>query len=381
MFFHIDKIFKSDFSNHWQLGDFYVSTDAGWKITHRLGVRILYKGYADSASLCSLLEDIISQRDPKFTGNFCVMAYVDGTLQIQTDRCRSFPIYIGEHSINNLVPTDRTVWTDGLIIMDRDFDVIENKFDAIGQVDSSELDFQQAQNQVHDILTQKTQEFLTHNTLPLKVFLTGGVDSMLVYSYLIAAGAKFEMLDYFHFDHDYFWRSNSDKINQNWSYQQTHHWRDPCILVSGAAGDPFMLRNPVSADFYLRHLGTTINESVHPGHIQYNHIKLQEHQKCIEHQPPLLPSTQKLYHYLCNIMLNDWHHWHLGNTLHWNPLRDLDIAKIIMRLPLKHAINQIVNCEFSIGLIERNIPNGASLVSAKKDSGPTFKNLNRLFDH
>ena len=381
MFFHIDKTFKSDFSSHWQLGDFYVSTDSGWKIEHRLGVKILYKGYADSKSMSTLLEDIISQKDPKFTGNFCVIAYVDGTLQIQTDRYRSFPIYIGIHSINNLVPTQRTIWADGRITVDRDFDVIEHQFDLIGDIDSTELDFQQAQDQVHDILTQKTQEFLSHNNLPLKVFLSGGVDTMLVYSYLKAADAKFEMLDNFHFDHDYFWRSNSDQIDQHWSYQRTHHWRDPCILTSGAPGDAFMLRNPINADFYLRHLGTTINESVRPEHMQYDFIKLQEHQAGIQNQPTLFPSKQELYRYLCNTMLNDWQHWHLGNTLHWTPLRDLDIAKIIMRLPLKHATNQIVNCEFSIGLIDRNLPNGSLLLSAKKDVGPIFKNLNGLFSH
>jgi hypothetical protein len=152
------------------------------------------------------------------------------------------------------------------------------------------------------------------------------------------------------------------------------------VLTSGALGDAFMLRHPINGDFYLRHQGTTINESVRPEHMQYDFIKLHEHQTDFKNQPALLSSKKELYHYLCNMMLNDWQHWHLGNTLHWTPLRDLNIAKIIMRLPLDHAINQMVNCEFSLGLIERNIPGGASLVSAKKDVGPTFKNLNRLFD-
>jgi hypothetical protein len=312
------------------------------------------------------------------------MAYVDDTLQIHTDRYRSFPIYVGKPSINNLVFTSgtRNIWAGQQIIVDIDFNVHEKTFDIIGPIDTSELDFQQAQDQVHAILTQKTQEFLSHNTLPLKVFLSGGVDTTLVYSYLVAAGAKFELIDNFHVDHDYFWRSNSDRlIRNNWSYQWTHHWRDHCVLTSGAGGDAFMLRLPIPGDFYLRHLGTTINESVRPEHIQYNHIKLPENQKGINSQRPLLPSKQELYLDLCNQMVCDWQHWHLGNTLHWSPLRDLNMAKVIMRLPLNHAINQIVNCEFSLGLIERNVPNGSSLVSAKKDSGPVFKNLNRLFDY
>ena len=122
----------------------------GWEITQRLGVKILYKGYADSAALYTLLEDIICQRTPKLLGNFCVIAQVDGSLQIQTDLYRSFPIYIGDHDINNLVRTDHVAWTDSLITMDRDFDVVEDKFDVIGDIDISEESLDQALDQVHN---------------------------------------------------------------------------------------------------------------------------------------------------------------------------------------------------------------------------------------
>ena len=380
MFFQIDKNFNPDFPCHWQLGDFHVSTDMGWEITQRLGVKILYKGYADSAALYTLLEDIICQRTPKLLGNFCVIAQVDGSLQIQTDLYRSFPIYISDHDINNLVRTDHVAWTDSLITMDRDFDVVEDKFDVIGDIDISEVSLDQALDQVHDVLTIKTREFLNHNQLPLKVFLSGGVDTMLVYSYLVAAGAVFELLDYDHLEHDYFWRNNSHLLTENWGYQQTHHWKTPCILASGTPGDEFMLRNPVSADFYLRHLGATLSQLIHPTHMQHDYVKLEKNQQKLNNQPPLLPTQYDLHQYLCNVMINDWQHWHLGNTLHWTPLRDLDIFKIIMRLPVKDAIEQIVDNKFSRLLIERNLPGGPGLLSKQKNIGPVLKNLNGLFN-
>lgn len=380
MFFHIGTGPQENFPCHWQLGSFTISTDNGWKHIVIGSVQILYKGYADSYTLELLLDQLIFQTIPQFTGNFCALVIANNTLTIQTSKYRGFPIYIGQSDINNLIVSDRTAWADSVVTVHTDLTVTETKFDAIGEIDDTTIDFQQAQDQVHDILTRKTQEFLSHNPLPLKVFLSGGVDTMLVYSYLRAADADFELLDHTHFDHDFFWRSNSDKINLHWSYQQTHHWRDPCILASGAPGDAFMLRHPVNGDFYLRHHGTTINKSVHSEHMQYDFIKLQKHQFAMQNHPTLLPSKKELHRYLCNIMLNDWQHWHLGNTLHWTPLRDLDIAKIIMRLPLNHAIRQIVNCEFSLALVDRNLPNGSMLVSPKKDVGPTFKNLNRLFD-
>jgi hypothetical protein len=380
MFFHIDKNFNPDFPCHWQLGEFYVSTDTGWSITNRFGVKILYKGYADTAPLDMLLEDIICQQTPKLLGNFCVIAQVDGALQIQTDRYRSFPIYIGDHKINNLVRTDRVAWTDSLITMDRDFDIIENKFDAIGDIDISKISLDHALDQVHEILTNKTRKFLSHNQLPLKVFLSGGVDTMLVYSYLVAAGAAFELLDYNHLEHDYFWRNNSHHLTENWGYQQTHHWKIPCVLASGTPGDEFMLRNPVSADFYLRHSDTTLSQLIHPCHMQHDYVKLEKNQQKLNNQPLLLSSRRDLHRYLCNIMVNDWQHWHLGNTLHWTPLRDLDIFKIIIRLPLKDAVEQIVDNRFSRLLIERNLPGGSRLLSKQKNTGPVLQNLNELFN-
>jgi hypothetical protein len=251
---------------------------------------------------------------------------------------------------------------------------------VIGDIDVEELSVDNALTQVHDLLTHKTQQFLNHNTLPLKVFLSGGVDTMLIYSYLVAAGAEFELLDYNHVEHDYFWRTNSHLFTKHWAYNQTHHWKTPCVLASGTPGDEFMLRGPESADFYLRHFGTSLNESIRTDHMQHDYVKLEKNQQKLNNQPPLLSTPHDLHWHLCNIMVNDWQHWHLGNTLHWTPLRDLDIFKIIMRLPLQDAVEQIVDNKFSRALIERNIPNGSALISTQKNTGPVLKNLNKLFE-
>jgi hypothetical protein len=380
MFFSISKQAQENFSNFYQLGPFHISTDSGWKQLAVGPVQILYKGYADAGPLESLLDQVMCQSTPHFTGNFCALIVVHDTLTIQSDQYRGFPIYIDSAEINNLTVTDRTAWADSLITVHADLTVTENKFDVIGKIDTTELSFQQAQDQVHDILTRKTRQFLTYNTSPLKVFLSGGVDTMLVYSYLYAADAKFELLDHFHFDHDYFWRANSDKITQYWAYKQTHHWRDPCVLMSGAPGDEFMLRNPVTGNQYLQQAGTSINALVKPHHMQHDYIKLEKNQLKLTDSVEQLVTKEQLHHQLCNMMVNDWQHWHLGNTLHWTPLRDLEILKIIMRLPLDRVADQIVNSDFSTALIERNMPGGSKLISSQKNTGPVLKNLGKLFD-
>jgi hypothetical protein len=215
MFFHISKQPQENYPCQWQLGSFAISTDNGWKQLTIGPVQILYKGYADLGPLESLLGQVMFQSIPHLTGNFCALVVVNDTLTIQTDRYRGFPIYIDSTGINNLVAADRTAWTDSLITVHADLVVTEHKFDVIGEINTTELDFQQALDQVHDILTRKTQQFLSHNILPLKVFLSGGVDTMLVYSYLRAANAEFELLDYDHLEQDL-----PDHIisNQTYSY-------------------------------------------------------------------------------------------------------------------------------------------------------------------
>ena len=381
MFFHISKKPQENYPCQWQLGSFSISTDNGWKPLSIGPVKILYKGYADGGPMESLLGQIIFQTVPHLTGNFCALVVVNDTLIIQTDRYRGFPIYIGHGDINNLVATDRTIWTDSLITVNADLTVIENKFDVIGTIDTTSLDLQQALDQVHDILSAKIQRFLTHNTLPLKVFLSGGVDTMLVYSYLRAANAEFELLDYTHLEHDYFWRTNSHQIEKYWAYRQTHHWKQPCVLASGTPGDEFMLRNPITGDFYLQNFGTTLTESIRPTHSQHDYVMSDKNQKQLSDQTVLCSTKEELHHRLCDIMVNDWQHWHLGNTLHWTPLRDINILKIIMRLPLQYAIDQITDNKFSQALIERNIPGGSRFISDQKNTGPVLKNLNKLFDH
>jgi hypothetical protein len=259
--------------------------------------------------------------------------------------------------------------------------VTENKFDVIGAIDITELDFHQAQDQVHDILTRRTQQFLSHNKLPLKVFLSGGIDTMLVYSYLRAAGANFELLDYEHFDHDYFWRNNSHRITQYWGYCQTHHWRSLAVLASGAPGDEFTLRSPTTANLYLLNHGTSIPEllQLDQPYLHGDYFSLPKHIKVFDQQVKSIKEVSQLHYELCNIVVNDWQHWHLGNTIHWTPLRDLEIFKIIMRLPLQDAKNQIMNSIFSQSLIERNVPGATEFLSDVKNTGAVLKNLGGLF--
>ena len=110
---------------------------------------------------------------------------------------------------------------------------------------------------------------------------------------------------------------------------------------------------------------------------------MSKHIKVFDQQIKPNGTLQQLHYDLCNIIVNDWQHWHLGNTLHWTPFKDLEISKIIMRLPLIDIKNQIMDSTFSRSLIERNLPGANEFISDQKiagpSAGPELKNLNALF--
>jgi hypothetical protein len=86
-----------------------------------------------------------------------------------------------------------------------------------------------------------------------------------------------------------------------------------------------------------------------------------------------------LYWNLCNIVANDWQHWHLGQTLTWTPLRDLEIFKLILQLPFDHALEQMFESKLSVDLINRNFPGASAAISDKKNSGNIRKNLYKFY--
>jgi hypothetical protein len=383
MFFNIGHVPLENYPCHWQLGSFSVSTDQGWKLTTQNSKQILYKGYADDSSLDLLLEEIASQSVPNLTGNFCALICNNGNIEIRTDRYRNFPIYVG-NGVNNLKPTNRTIWTDSQILVHPDLSVTEHKFDVIGKIDVSEMSYDEVLNNIIEILDQKTTAFLKHNQLPIRAFLTGGVDSMLVYSFLHKHTTNYELIKYSHIDYDYFWLKNSGDIKKNWGYMQIHHWLDSCVLTSGTPGDEYMLRSPATADLFLKYHGIKIAELLlqqkWANCLHHTYFSKNTHSVIFEQQKPIEQSMDKLHWSLCNIIVNDWQHWHIGNTLTWTPLRNLEIFKLMLRLPVDVAVAQAMNSELSIRIIEHNYPGLSKAISYSKNSGNMLSNLTNIYE-
>lgn len=384
MFFSIAQHPQHNYPCHWHMGGLTVSTDQGWHYYKDSRYRAVYKGYIDDASIHDKITEIVDAG--RFQGNFCAIVCDDPQQQvtIRSDLCRGFPIYIHSDQITNLQPSQQVIWTDGMVTVNPDMTYDHTNIDVIGMIDSSPISLEKAIEDIHHLLVLKAESFVKHNRLPIKVYLSGGVDSLLVYAYLRYVCDNFEMVRYSHVDHDRFWLMNSGLLMQHWGYKQIHHWEQPCVLTSGAPGDEFMLRSPTTVNLWLQYHGISMIDLLSSPewrdclHWQYYHKP--QHQQIFRQQSLReFKNRADMIWQLCNVNINDWQHWHLGNTLTWTPLRDLHMFKIFARLDVQDALPQIMDSAISLRLVEMVSPGLSKVVSSQKNHGNLMNNLVKLF--
>jgi len=388
MFFAITKESQHNFPHNHQTKNLVVSLDEGWAQTvDQQGNDIWFKGYLDQGHLADHAVEISSEIEPQYNGNFCVIKVFDQGAVIRTDRMRSFRMYHQQdYGLTNLARLANACWTDSIVTIDNDLSIIESKFDAIGEIDDSELSFEQVLEQISQIMDQKTQGFLASNHKPIRAFLSGGLDSAFVFSYLQKHTNNFELVKCLHTDLDYFYLKNHDTlISEFWGYTQIHYWKDPCILISGAPGDEFSVRSPTTANLMMLHHGISIPELLaRPEYENCLHATYFNKEKYFEMwnrqgQSYVQTSLKEIIRTCCDLIGNDCQHWHLGNTLTWTPLRDLRIFKLIARLPIKDLKDQVMNGAVQKELIKRNNPELLNYLSTQKNSFNYMENLTGLY--
>ena len=95
------------------------------------------------------------------------------------------------------------------------------------------------------------------------------------------------------------------------------------------------------------------------------------------YKPLSLAETIKL---CCDYNANDWQHWHLGNTLTWTPLRDMEMFKLFARLEFADLKQQVMTSAVQLELIKRNDPKILTYLSPQKNSNNYMENLTNLID-
>ena len=266
MFFYISETPNKDFFNHTQVNNLWISYDNGWQL---INDKYLFKGYTDN----EIHVTEVCNANSSLAGNYCVLDFSDNTtIKIKHSLHRSFPIFYDHNCLTNLDILDRSIGAENsCLVLTDNFTVQISDSNKINHVFENLTESQVVDN-IDNILNNKVKNFVDQNNGRLKVFLSGGIDSMLVYSYIKKYTDNYELLDYEHFEFDDFICKNKTKIKSNfWAYTQIHHWRTREILTSGAPGDEYMLRNPGIANLFLLHHKLDIMDIVSKNSMHYSY--------------------------------------------------------------------------------------------------------------
>jgi len=326
------------------------------------GDKVMIKGYANDCSL----GDIRHTDLPTLRGNFCAFIIKDDKVTITHDTDRSFPLWEGDDAITNLAPMGEQVWADCLLTVDNKFHVSRNWYKPWGG--STSMSDEAIVDNVHEILLETFDSFLKHNSSPLKMFLSGGVDTTMAWAYLDHFTKDYEIVDYEYLQYTTFWKRNHDVVTRFWGYTQTHLWPEDCILVSGAMGDENFMRGPRTMEMMLRAHGTNLSEVLRPGDYHYKY-----HTKAVTEGlgiGKLDSDINKVKSQVLDINSNDHQHWHIDRTIHFTPFKDSRVTSTILESSREQLVLQARDAHINRLLIEKLDPDKLKKIGRSKNHDP-----------
>ena len=325
MFFSVSTGLDKRFPNNYQINNLWVNCDNGWIQTGTT----FYKGYAD---------------------NYCRIVVDSEGAIIEHGTPRSFPLWYQTGLVTNLESAGTPAWSDGQLTIDLNGNVTVTKTEINLAVPEESLTISQAQKQIQELLNKKLLQIPSD----VKLFCSGGVDTLLLYSML----DKFDLVTDEHYELDQFTTKNKSALDKFWAYKQIHHWCNPTWLATGSHGDEYFLRGPAVIAMLTAWHDINFSELLADNptcyHYHYfnkypdlwtdawnNRAQLREQ----------YPTVKLLHQQVLNILVNDYQHWHLGNTLTWTPYKDIEIPKILLQCDINELIPQFLDGRLSKDLI------------------------------
>jgi len=343
---------------------YWLNTDEGWSFSYVNNVAVYFKGYAISHKLLDILPDIVDNPTPRYDGNF-LMFLVDGEqITITHDSQRGTFLYFDREKdvVHNFPWPGQRIAAAEYITFTCSADMKQNQFNPYGTIDFTPLTFDEGIAALDNILTKKFTDFFPINELPVNVFVTGGADSGVVYTYIKKLGIEHTLLtaecdEFTHFSCQF-----RGEYRKYWGYNQIHHWRTPALLTTGACGDTTMVRNGPTANPVLMHYGMEMNRDCPTSAYHYHFINRPSIQELLakhladEKLAEFVKDWKNLVAWILDVHINDHQHWHLGNTLTFTPLKDIELTKIILRMPKDAIVSQIFDAGISKELMKRYHP-------------------------
>ena len=353
MFFNLSRDSLENFPYHHILPNGLVlNTDDGWEVYTVDNHTVIVKGYINQSSLSEIINDLITHDVPVYKGNFCAIVADSEYVKILHDTNRGFPLWVSDVCITNLVNPDGSIngdqhWVDRVITTNSKLEYSQSFFNPYYK-STQNLTDNELIDTIHNTICETYEQFLSHNTKPLKLFLSGGIDTTTAWAYLDHFTKNYELVDYEYIKFTPFWKKNKDALKNYWGYKQIHLWDNDCVLVTGSNGDENFLRGPLTLAMALKTHGIIFNDILKPTdyHYQYLNKKTKKVYKTIEEVYDTIEDVQD---YILNLNVNDHQHWHLGKTITFTPFKNINLLEIILNsskdLIVAQARNGFINRE------------------------------------
>lgn len=379
MFFEIKKQSDNSFTNSYNLRkNLWLNCDDGWRSEDLAVAKVFIKGYVEDRPINTVfLNEIIKDTTPRFQGNYlAVIVYSDDTIAITHDIHRATPLALSHDPfvITNLLYSNlEKVWADRVLSIDADDNITEQQFDPYGDTNIISRTRNEVVENLHQTINIKFEKFFKHNKQKIKIFLSGGIDTLTLFSYLKKFTDNFELCNYEHIDFTKTYCNKKHLIDQYWGYKQIHLWKESSLLLTGANGDENLMRSPATITLLLMHYGLDLLDIIRPDHYHYLYLtaskldSLYKSQRENTEYIDLCADYQKLAKQILNINLHDHQHWHYDNTLTLTPFKDLELCKLMLSLPQDDLFDQVLDAGISKELIKLNDPDLLDSLSSQKN--------------
>lgn len=373
MFFDLSFSHKENYPNHFLLNNgLMLNTDDGWEEYTFKDTQVVIKGYANKLNLEQAAEQCAIDQIPSLKGNFCAFVSSGPNVKILHDTCRGFPMWCHEKDITNLISGGEQIWADCVVTVDSKLNYTKNWFTAY-EKDKRNLTDDEIVDSIHNTLLETCESFLSHNKKPLKLFLTGGIDTTTIWSYIDHFTKDYEMIDYEYMKHTHFYKHNSSIVKDFWGYRQIHLWDEDCVLLTGGNGDENFLRGPITTALALLEYDLKFKDIIKPEDYHYNYLieRFGKYQKTADE---LYPTIDDVTEYILNMNVNDHQHWHLDKTITFTPFKDISILASILASSRDLKVAQARTGEINRRLISKLDPEKLKLLSKQKNYN-RFQNL------
>lgn len=370
MFFSISKTKQSNYTKSYKLDNgLFFNCDHGWNILNYQNKKIFYKGYVLHNDIENVIKHHTLSLTPRYKGNFSCIICDRDKITITHDIDRGFPIFSHKDQITNLIKGD-LIYSNMFIDINSNLEISYNQFKNYS-ISNEMLEYEIGLKKIHFLIKNAFDSFLSKNKNPIKIFLSGGIDTLLAYSFLKKSTKNFELVNKEYVRKTNFYLKNKEHLVKFWGYNQMHSWGNTSsVLVTGGCGDEYMMRNPIIIkklfDFFDIDFLNELKNNVNAYHFKYfnreKNLKIFQQPK--NKMKNLILTKMEIFKNLSN----DHQHWHLDGTTFFTPFKDLEIPNLFLQLPKEKLLEQALDAKISKDLISLNDPNDLKLLSKYKNS-------------